>query len=39
MTRKERTVCDYILGSKVEAEAVLYGHDEIGRAVSAKVVF
>lgn len=39
MTRKERTVCDYILGSKVEAEAVLYGHDEIGRAVSAKVLF
>lgn len=33
----EKQVYDYLLGSEVSAEAVLRGHDEIGRVVTAKV--
>ena len=30
---------DYLLGSKTQCVAVLYGHDELGRAVSTQVTF
>ena len=35
--RSEKQMCDYILGSEVSAMAVIRGHDEIGRVVTAKV--
>ena len=33
------TITDYLLGAKLEQTIVLKGHDEIGRKVTAKVVF
>lgn len=37
LKRSEKQVTDYIFGSKIEAEAVIRGHDEIGRKVAARV--
>lgn len=37
--RSEKQMSDYILGAEINAVAVLRGHDEIGRVVSAKVNF
>lgn len=37
LKRTERQMADYLLGSEVSAEAVIRGHDEIGRPVLAKV--
>jgi len=37
--RSEKQMYDYILGSEINAVAVLRGHDEIGRVVTAKVNF
>jgi len=35
----QRSIKDYFLGAKLERDAVLKGHDEIGRPVTASVVF
>ena len=37
--RSEKQMYDYILGAEINAVAVLRGHDEIGRVVTAKVKF
>ena len=39
MKRSGKGLGDYILGSDIDAVAVLKGYDEIGRAVSVKVGF
>ena len=37
--RSEKQISEYILGADINASAILRGHDEIGRVVSAKVNF
>ena len=37
LKRSEKQMSDYLLDSGSSAEAVLRGHDEIGRVVTAKV--
>ena len=37
LKRSEKQVYDYLLGSKSTIVAVLKGHDEIGRVVTARV--
>jgi hypothetical protein len=39
LQRSEKQMADYLLGSESSAEAVLRGHDEIGRVVTAKIDF
>jgi hypothetical protein len=39
LKRSEKQMADYLLGSESSAEAVIRGHDEIGRVVTAKVGF
>ena len=35
----KKSLSDYLLGAKIERVVVLKGHDDLGRDVSAKVVF
>ena len=35
----KKSLSDYLLGAKIERVVVLIGHDDLGRKVSAKVVF
>ena len=37
LSQKEKKVYDYLLWAKIDAVAVLKGHDEIGRVVTPKV--